>query len=131
MKRSPLSADPEKVREFQQRARRNSTRKRRPVSPASPEQRARVRDRACVNCGGGPCDPAHLASRAQGGCDSELCVVALCRECHRGLDERTGPQAHIDLEVVLALPEFAAERAHMAAHLSYRRCIQRLTGERS
>jgi hypothetical protein len=48
--------------------------------------------------------------------------------CHIGLDRREGPMRDIDLESVLALPEFAAERAHMAYHLSFARCQVRLRG---
>ncbi len=111
MKRTALKADPEQVREFHQRGRARSVSKPRAVSPASPQQRERVAGRRCVNCGSpGPC--------------------ALCRTCHRGFDERTGPQARIDLAAVLALPEFAAERAHMSSHLSYPAALHRLTGER-
>jgi hypothetical protein len=93
------------------------------ISPASAEQRAKTRDSHCVNCGGMGCDPAHLVSRAQGGCDSPHCVVALCRNCHRAFDG-----GGVDLEPVIALPEFSEERAHMAGHMSFQRCIQRLNG---
>lgn len=131
-RKTELRANSETTRTFEQRGRTNSRPKRRAVSPASSEQRAKVKDRLCVNCADdGPCDPAHLTARAQGGCDHPDCVLPLCRECHRGLDAREGPQAQIDLEPVLALREFATERAHMASHLSYRQCIQRLTGERT
>ena len=101
--------------------------RRRPVSPASPAQRDKVYDRQCVNCGAGPgCDPAHLCPRSQGGCDDPACVVPLCRGCHTAFD-----QGMIDLEPVLALPQFSVERSHMASHMSLRRCIQRLNGRRT
>lgn len=120
MRRSQLRSDPETVRAFVDRGRRRG------VSPASDEQRRKVRDRCCVNCGGiAPCDPAHLCPRSLGGCDDADCVIPLCRSCHREFDE-----GMIDLEPVLALRQFAAERAHMALHLSYRQCIQVLSGER-
>lgn len=91
---------------------------------ASPEQREKVKGRVCVYCAGGPpCDPAHLASRGAGGCDHPDCVLALCRLCHRQFDE-----GYLDLEPVLALPDYAAERAHMAWHMSFARCIKRLRG---
>lgn len=128
MKRSELKANPEKVRAFVNRGRRSSATgmKRGTISPASPEQREAVRDRLCVHCGApGGCDPAHLTSRAQGGCDDPLCVVALCRTCHRDFDE-----GNIDLSPILALPEFAAERSHMASHLSLPQCLHRLSGVR-
>ena len=56
--------------------------KRRAVSPASKAQRAKVRDRPCIVCGASDCDPAHVVSRAQGGCDHPDCVVPLYRRCH-------------------------------------------------
>lgn len=90
---------------------------------ASREQRAKVRDRACVNCGGGGCDPAHLTSRAGGGCDHRDCVWPMCRQCHRLFDE-----GRLDMEAVSALPQFALERAHMASHASFAVCVQRLKG---
>ena len=125
MRRSPLTSDPEKVRAFQQRAAANSTRKRRPVSPASPEQREKVRDRVCVECASSPCDPAHLTPRSLGGCDHPDCVVPLCRDCHRAFDLH-----ELDLEPVLALRQMAPERSHMAGHMSLQECIRRLRGER-
>lgn len=129
MKRTTLKANPETTRAFVERGHRSSARamsRLRPVSPASPEQRARAKGAVCVNCGGSPCDPAHLTSRAQGGCDHPDCVIALCRGCHRRFDE-----GDLDLEAVLALPEFAAERSHMASHGSFQACIRRLRGARS
>lgn len=125
MKRTALKTDPESVRQFTQRARQNSTRKRSAVSPASVEQREKVRDRRCVSCGSSPCDPAHLCARSMGGCDSADCVLPLCRECHRQFD-----LDGLDLEPVLALREFSVERAHMAGHLSLEQCRRRLRGER-
>jgi hypothetical protein len=91
---------------------------------ASPAQQAKVRDQRCVECGMPGCDPAHLVPRSLGGCDDEACVIALCRRCHRKFDEHG-----LDLEPVLALSQFARERAHMASHMSFARCIQRLRGQ--
>jgi hypothetical protein len=89
---------------------------------ASKAQRAKVRHETCAMCGiGTNCDPAHLTARAQGGCDDPDCVIALCRPCHRAFDERG-----LSLESLLAMPRYAAERAHMASHMSFARCIQRL-----
>ena len=90
---------------------------------ASKEQRQKVKDSLCAYCGFGPADPAHLASRAQGGCDSRDCVIPLCRRCHRWFD-----QGALDLEPVSALPEFTVERAHMASHLTLEQCRRRLRG---
>jgi hypothetical protein len=89
---------------------------------ASREQRAKVRNETCACCGiGTQCDPAHLTARSQGGCDHPDCVIALCRLCHRAFDERG-----MSLESVIAMPRYAAERAHMAGHMSFARCIARL-----
>lgn len=91
---------------------------------ASPEQREKVKGRVCLNCAGGPpCDPAHLTSRGAGGCTHPDCVVPLCRVCHREFDE-----GRLDLESVIALPDHAVERAHMALHGSFALCIKRLRG---
>lgn len=115
MKRSAFPPNPETVRKQMQR--------RRPVSRASAAQREQVHGRICVYCGQKPVDPAHLASRAQGGCDDPLCVVPLCRACHRSFD-----MGELDLEPIVALREFALERSHMALHLSFEQCKRRLNG---
>ena len=99
------------------------SRSRKAISPASPEQRRKVLDTLCVNCGFPGCDPAHLTSRAQGGCDHPDCVVPLCRNCHRAFDNGA-----IDLEPILALREYRAEASHMASHNSLRACLRRLNG---
>jgi hypothetical protein len=60
--------------------------KRRPVSVASTEQRAAVKDRACLVCRqhAGACDPAHLIDRSllTAGQDEAGAVVPLCRAHH-------------------------------------------------
>lgn len=95
------------------------------VSPASDAQRRKVVDRCCVSCGTpNGCDPAHLWPRSLGGCDDQDCVIPLCRECHEDFD-----RGLVDLEPVLALPQFAAERSHMASHASFARCVRRLNGQ--
>lgn len=90
-RRTPLRSSSDKVAEFVQRGRRNSTstRKRRSISPATPQQRARVKDRDCIVCGGTPVDPAHLLSRSvcPDGADDPRAVIALCRRHHREFDE--------------------------------------------
>ena len=47
--------------------RRRTPLRRSAVSPASPEQRAKVAGRACLVCGMRPVDPAHLVPRSLGG----------------------------------------------------------------
>lgn len=130
-RKTELRADPERTRVFVERSRRSSAKtmvRPRAISPASPEQRAKVAGRVCASCGdpSQKCDPAHLTQRSQGGCDHPDCVVPLCRGCHRLFDEGA-----LDLESVLALPNFAAERSHMAGHASFAVCVRRLRGERS
>jgi 5-methylcytosine-specific restriction endonuclease McrA len=59
------------------------------ISPATPAQRARVKDRACIVCAAHPCDPAHLIDRslAPSAGDDVRMVVPLCRPCHHDYDE--------------------------------------------
>ena len=65
--------------------------RRRAVSPASPEQRAKVSGEACsfVGCMGWPADPAHLIDRSLTtvGQDDPLAVVPLCRAHHDAYDQ--------------------------------------------
>lgn len=93
---------------------------------ASQEQRRKVECLLCAFCGSAACDPAHLTPRSLGGCDHPDCVIPLCRAHHRAFDLH-----QLDLEPVLARPEWARERAHMASHMSLRGCIERLGGTRS
>ena len=94
------------------------------ASPASEEQRARVRGERCLACGGRPVDPAHLVPRSLGGCDDALCVVPLCRRCHRALD-----RGALDLLPRLE-PRYRAELAHALCHMPLVRLIERVTGVR-
>jgi hypothetical protein len=95
-----------------------------PVSPASPAQRAKVAGRACVVCGLGPVDPAHLVPRSLGGCDQPDCVVPLCRHHHRIYNS-----GELDLLPHLE-PHFRAELAHGVTHLGLLRLLRRVTGLR-
>lgn len=122
-RRTRLTANPDNVRAFERRGRENSKPKLRAISPASDPQREKVRDRVCVYCGERPCDPAHLVPRSLGGCDHVDCVISLCRIHHDAFD-----RGALDIEAVLALPDFRDERAHMAGHWSFARCIERLRG---
>jgi hypothetical protein len=83
----------------------------RSISPASPEQRAKVAAQVCAVCCFDRCDPAHLAPRSHGGCDHADCVIALCRPHHRAFDDGT-----LDLTPYLAGRGFNAELAHMQGH---------------
>lgn len=125
-RRTALGVDPEKVRAFRERGQRSSARatnKRRAISPASPEQREKIVGRVCASCGDPASDPMHLWPRGMGGCDHPDCVLPGCRVCHRLYDD-----GQLDLEAIVALPDFAAERAHMASHASFQACIRRLRG---
>jgi hypothetical protein len=54
---------------------------------ASERQRAAVVGRRCIVCAAETrIDPAHVIPRSLGGCGDLLCVVPLCRRCHRTYD---------------------------------------------
>jgi hypothetical protein len=86
---TPLKADPDKTREFHHRGAANSSRKRKPISPASPAQREKVKGAPCVVCGNYEVDPAHLIDRSllTEGQDDPRAVIALCRIHHREYDD--------------------------------------------
>ena len=107
------------------RLRRATPLQRAPFTPASAAQRAKVAGSSCLVCDAtAPIDPAHLVPRSLGGCDHPLCVVALCRSCHRRYD--TG-----DLDLVAWLePDHRAEAAHAVAHLGLARALRRISGAR-
>jgi hypothetical protein len=97
---------------------------RRPVSPASEAQRAKVADRACLVCGARPVDPAHLVPRALGGCDEPDCTVPLCRRCHRVYDRgELALLPHLE-------PGERVELAHGLTHLSLIALLQRVSATR-
>jgi len=95
-----------------------------PVSRASDAQRAKVLGRRCLVCGARPVDPAHLVSRALGGCDQPDCVVALCRIHHRAFD-----RGALDLLPRLE-PDHRRELAHAVEHLGLVGALRRVTGRR-
>jgi hypothetical protein len=70
-----------------------------------------VRDRASIASGNRPCDPAHIVSRAKGGCDSPLCVVPLTRLEHRAYDD-----GRLDLLPYLVAHCCVDELAHALEH---------------
>lgn len=59
------------------------------ISPATPAQRERVAEKACLVCASHPCDPVHLIDRslASAAGDDTRMVVPLCRLCHRDYDD--------------------------------------------
>jgi hypothetical protein len=101
------------------------------ISPASKEQRAKANSEPCVVSGfvqgiTATVDPAHLVSRAQGGCDDPLCVVPLERVHHRLFDD-----GRLDLLPYL-VKERVPELQHALGHLNgdLISLLQRLTGRR-
>lgn len=79
-----------KKRQAMKRTASPSTQKRRPISPASSEQRQDVAEMACLVCRSpGPCHPAHIVDRSLvgEGQDDALAVIPLCPDCHRGYDD--------------------------------------------
>ncbi len=101
--------------------------RRRPISEASPAQRAkRAAGTSIVSGETQGLDAAHLCSRGLGGCDDPLCVVPLTRAEHRAFDS-----GDLDLLPYL-VPRYADELAHALVH--YRgdlpALLERLTGER-
>jgi hypothetical protein len=109
-----------------------------PISPASPGQRAKIRNAThCLACGQErseyrTLDPAHLVPRGSGGCSDPDCVVPLCRTidggCHRAFDDtRT-----LDLLKVIQdrWPAEVREVAHMLAHVGPVGLVQRLANDR-
>src|SRR5690606_13786416 len=122
MKRSaPLRRDPEKARAWRERSKplrvgsytleKRAKPKRRPVSPASPEQRQKVKGARAIVSGKTPCDPAHIVSRSLGGCDDPLCVAPLTREEHRAYD-----RGELDLLPHLIAHGYVAELQHALGH---------------
>jgi hypothetical protein len=74
---------------------------------ATESQRAAVAGRPCIACGATHrIDPAHLIPRSLGGCGDPLCVVPLCRSCHRAYDS-----GELDLLPHLE-PAWRAQLAH-------------------
>jgi len=86
---TPLRTDPEKVREFDQRAaakRRQQPPRRGGISPASDAQRAKIQGQDCIviGCANPAADPMHVMDRSLGseGQDDPLAVVGGCRVHH-------------------------------------------------
>jgi hypothetical protein len=118
-RRTLLARGSELARE--QPLKRNSKPKRRPISPASPAQRAKVKDRPCVVCGAPATTPMHLWPRGKGGCDDPLCVLPACWLCHRLYDtKRIELLPHI-------VKRHRAEIAHTQLHTDPVSLLARLT----
>lgn len=97
---------------------------------ASPAQRLKVRDASCAVCGRdgfeATLDPAHLVSRAVGGCGEPLCVVPLCRVHHQLFDG--GGMDLLPHLVKRWVPELQHALEHLEGDLVG--LLERLTNER-
>jgi hypothetical protein len=89
---------------------------------AAPAQREKVKaEPGCRFCRRTPVDPAHVVSRARGGCNDPECVIALCREHHRQYDEGW-------LDVLPLLSK--AEQAHAVSHVGMVSALHQTTNVR-
>ena len=92
---------------------------------ATERQRAAVAGRRCIVCGTDRrIDPAHLISRAMGGCGDPLCVVPVCRAHHRAYD-----RCELDLLPFLE-PAWRAQLAHAVGHVGVIGALRRISGMR-
>jgi hypothetical protein len=90
---------------------------------ASEAQRAAVAGRPCIVCGSERrVDAAHVIPRALG-CGHPLCMVALCRACHRAYDA-----GELDLLPYLE-PAYRAQLAHAVGHVGLIGALRRISGE--
>jgi HNH endonuclease len=90
---------------------------------ASERQRAAVARRRCIVCAAETrIDPAHLIPRSLGGCADPLCVVPLCRRCHRAYD-----RGELDLLPYLE-PAWRAQLAHAVGHVGLVGALRRISG---
>ena len=115
--RTPLNCSPALKRT-------EPNKRRKPVSPASPAQRERVKGKCCIRCGNQPVHPAHLIDRGMGGDDHPHAVVPLCFECHRLYD--TGKVSILEhLE-----PHHRDELAYAVRLVGLICALERVTNER-
>jgi len=88
-------------------------------------QRAAVARRKCIVCDSDRrVDPAHLIPRSLGGCGDPLCVVPLCRRCHRAYD-----RGELDLLPHLE-PAWRAQLAHAVGHVGLIGALRRIGSRR-
>lgn len=100
-----------------------STSKRRPVSQASPAQRAAKTP--CLVTGSELVDQAHCWPRSLGGCDEPECTISLSRPVHRALDDGV-----FDVLPYLIAHRKIAELQHALEHANgdLIALVERLTG---
>lgn len=97
-----------------------------PISPATPEQRLAVAEKACIVCAKGPCDPAHLIDRslAPSWGDDPRIVIPLCGLCHYFYD-------HDELDLSPHLePRYREQVAVAVEAVGLFRALNRITGKR-
>jgi hypothetical protein len=141
VKRTPIKRKTELRRtdslgRYKPNSRKQLPKRRKPISPASPAQRAKVQDQPCLVCGREQSewlaiDPAHVIPRSLGGCDDPACVVPLCR----GFAGQ-GCHGDYDLGRVMLLPllepRWRVEQAHAVEHVgigfAYGHTTRRETG---
>jgi len=88
---------------------------------ASTDQRQETSGWSCLVCGSPrPVDPAHLIPRSLGGCGDRLCVIPLCRACHRAYDH-----GRLDLLPYLE-PAWRAQLAHAVGHVGLIGALRRI-----
>lgn len=121
-----LELDVDQVKELIYGKARRANNRRVSISEASPEQRSKVKNKACVVCRkhSGHCHPAHLIARGfcSAGADDELAVIPLCPDHHREYDED-------DLDLLPHLePAYRAELAFAVERVGLLTTLFRVTG---
>jgi hypothetical protein len=121
VKRTPLCR--RKLLRARKPLRRTKPLQRPPSLAATDTQRAAVAGRACIVCRSEHrIDPAHLIPRSLGGCGDALCVVPLCRVCHRAYDsEQLDLLPHLE-------PAWRAQLAHAVGHVGLIGALRRISG---
>ena len=99
------------------------------IIPASPQQRASVKDRACIVCRGhaGHCHPAHVIDRSlcTEGADDPRAVVPLCPREHDLYDSgELSLLEHME-------PHYRAELAFAVERVGLLTTLYRVTNDRS
>ena len=93
---------------------------------ASPAQRLKCRDAACIVCGAPPpSDPAHVIPRSLGGKDHHNDVVPLCRRDHDRYD-----QGALDLLPFLE-PSYRREQERAVELIGLAAAYRRITNTRN
>jgi hypothetical protein len=125
----PRQKSPHRLARRTQLNRSSNSLKRTPLGHCTPEQKERVRDKACIACGLalGECHPAHLID--SGGLSIEIAndvraVVPLCAVCHRLYDDR-----QLDLSTVLE-PLWRDAVVWAVEAVGLFRALRRITGQR-